>query len=102
MCVPSPTIYFAQVHRPDGPVKIGYTGRRVAERMAEGQTFCPVEIEVLAETYGTFEDEAKLHRIFQPFHLRGEWYTMSPPLRELIDHLLFDGGNLQVWLDTHD
>lgn len=66
-----PTIYFVQVDRPDGPVKIGYTGRRVGARMAEGQTFSPLELEVLVEAYGTYEDEAHLHRIFKPYHIRG-------------------------------
>lgn len=96
-----PTIYFAQVGRPDGPVKIGYTGRRVQERMREGQTFSPQELEVLVEAYGTYEDEARLHRIFKPYLIRGEWYAPCPLLRELLDHLLFDGGDLQIWLESH-
>lgn len=94
-----PTIYFAQVGRPDGPVKIGYTGRRVHKRMAEGQTFSPQVLEILVETYGTYEDEAHLHRIFKPYHVRGEWFTPSTLLWDLIHHLADDGGNLQIWLD---
>jgi len=96
-----PTIYFVQVDRPNGPVKIGYTGRRVQERMAEGQTFSPLELEVLVEAYGTYEDEAHLHRIFKPYHIRGEWYSPGPLLQELVYHLLLDGGDLQLWLESH-
>ena len=97
-----PSVYFVQIDRPDGPVKIGYTGRRVADRMAEGQTFSPAELEVLVESHGTFEDEAKLHRIFKPYHIRGEWYVPGPLLQELVYQLLLDGGDLQVWLECHD
>lgn len=94
-----PTIYFVQVDRPDGPVKIGYTGRRVQERMAEGQTFSPQELEVLVEAYGTYENEAHLHRIFEPYLIRGEWFSPSPLLWDLIHHLADDGGDLQTWLE---
>ena len=80
--MPPPTVYFVQAELPDGPVKIGYTGRRVRERMAEGQTFAPQELTLLAETYGTREDEASLHRIFAPLHLRGEWFRYEGELRE--------------------
>ena len=96
-----PTIYFVQVDRPDGPVKIGYTGRRVQERMAEGQTFSPQELEVLVEAYGTYENEVHLHRIFELYLIRGEWYAPGPLLRELMDHLLFEGGDLQMWLEFY-
>lgn len=96
-----PTIYFVQVDRPDGPVKIGYTGRRVQERMAEGQTFSPLELEVLVEAYGTYEDEAHLHRIFKPYLIRGEWFRCEGAVSELIYYLLLDGGDLQLWLESH-
>jgi hypothetical protein len=97
-----PTIYFVQVDRPQGPVKIGYTGRRVSVRMAEGQTFSPKDLEVLVEAYGTYEEEAKLHRIFKPYHIRGEWYEPGPLLMELVYHLMLDGGDLRVWLESHN
>ena len=98
--MPPPTVYFVQAELPDGPVKIGYTGRRVRERMAEGQTFAPQELTLLAETYGTREDEASLHRIFAPLHLRGEWFRYEGELRELVMMLMLDEGTLQSWLES--
>ena len=88
-----------QVEPSDGLVKIGYTGRRVRERMAEGQTFVPQELTVLAESFGTRADENRLHRLFREFHVRGEWYRMAPPVQDLVDFLRFDGGDLQLWLE---
>lgn len=93
-----PTIYFIQANSPDGPVKIGYTGRRVSQRLAEGRTFSPEELTVLAEAPGTFADEAKLHRLFSKHRLRGEWFTYGPEIRELV-WFLIDGGNLSLWLE---
>lgn len=101
MIVALPTIYFIQANRPDGPVKIGYTGRRAEDRLAEGQTFSAEKLEVLIESYGTYEHEAKLHRIFAPYHIRGEWYHPGPLLRELVYHLMLDGGDLQEWLKSY-
>lgn len=97
----APTIYFVQAD-PSGPVKIGYTGRRVRERMAEGQTFAHQELTLLVETYGTLADEAKLHRLFAPLRVRGEWFRYEDTLRELVMMLAFDEGTLQSWLEAHD
>jgi hypothetical protein len=96
-----PTIYFVQADPPDGPVKIGFTGRRVVHRMAEGQTFAPKELTLLAETFGTRDDETRLHRLFGAYRVRGEWFLPSLIIRELIEHL-HDGGDLRVWLSGFD
>jgi len=100
--VPPPTVYFVQTESPDGPVKIGYTGRRVRERMAEGQTFAHQELTLLAETYGTPADEAKLHRLFAPLRVRGEWFRYDGDLRELVMMLMLDEVTLQSWLESRD
>lgn len=97
--MPLPTVYFIQANAPSGPVKIGYTGRRVSQRLSEGQTFAPEELTVLVEAPGTTADEAKLHRVFAQYHLRGEWFTYGPEVQELVWHLL-DGGSLSVWLES--
>lgn len=97
----APTIYFVQAD-PSGPVKIGYTGRRVRARMAEGQTFAPQELTLLAETYGTMADEAKLHRLFAHQRVRGEWFRYEGGLQELVMMLALEEGTLQAWLDAHD
>ena len=97
----NPTIYFIQVDPPDGPVKIGFTGRRVEKRMAEGQTFAPQSLHLLVESHGTLSDEDHLHRIFQKDCIRGEWHQYSPLLRELVSYLAFEDGSLQTWLEAH-
>lgn len=100
--MPPPTVYFIQSDPPDGPVKIGYTGRRVRQRLAEGQTFAHQELTLLAETYGTMADEAKLHRLFASLRLRGEWFRYEGELRELVMMLMLDDVTLQSWLESHD
>ena len=100
--VPLPTVYFIQANGPSGPVKIGYTGRRVSQRLAEGQTFAPEELTVLVEAPGTPADEAKLHRLFAPLRLRGEWFRYEGELRELVMMLMLDDVTLQSWLESHD
>ena len=97
--VPLPTVYFIQANGPSGPVKIGYTGRRVSQRLAEGQTFAPEELTVLVEAPGTPADEAKLHRLFSQHRIRGEWFTYGPEIQELV-WFLIEGGSLTLWLEA--
>jgi superfamily I DNA/RNA helicase len=96
-----PTIYFVQESPPDGPVKIGFTRRRVRERLAEGQTFAAGQLTLLVETFGSIEDETRLHRLFAPYRIRGEWFEYAPAIRELVSYLAFEDGVLQTWLDTN-
>lgn len=95
----SPTVYFIQAEPPDGPVKIGYTRRRVEDRRAEGQTFSSSPLRVLAETFGSREDETELHHRLADTRLHGEWFIYGDTLRDLIFHLI-DGGSLQEWLKS--
>lgn len=95
----NPTVYFIQADAPSGPVKIGYTGRRVSQRLSEGQTFAPGELTVLVEASGTYSDEAKLHRLFAQHNLRGEWFAYAPEIQELV-WFLIEGGNLSTWLES--
>lgn len=97
----TPTVYFLQLDPPDGPVKIGYTRRRVENRVAEGQTFSPTNIHVLVETPGTRRDEGQLHRYFAGARLKGEWFTYTEDLRDLVLYLL-SGSSLQSWLPVED
>lgn len=94
----APTVYFLQLDPPGGPVKIGYTRRSVYDRVAEGQTFSPQKILVLAETLGSLEDEAKLHQHFSHLRLQGEWFTYDPELKDLVMYLV-SGHSLQSWFD---
>ena len=58
----------------------------------------PKELTLLVETFGTLEEEARLHKLFAPYHVRGEWFLSCPLLKELIEYLV-DGGSLQTWLE---
>lgn len=95
--VNSPTVYFIQTDPPDGPVKIGHTRRRIQARVSEGQTFNANRILVLAETYGTRDDETLLHDRFQHLRINGEWFQYSPEVQDLVMHLI-QGYSLQSWL----
>lgn len=95
----SPTVYFIQTDPPEGPVKIGYTRRKVGARRSEGQTFNSSPLRVLVETRGSREDETLLHQIFVSSRLRGEWFSYGDTLRELILYLI-DGGDLKEWLNS--
>lgn len=94
-----PTVYFIQAEPPFGPVKIGYTRRRVKDRMSEGQTFSSTPLRVLVETLGSRTEETNLHQILSSTRIQGEWFTYSQTLRELILYLI-EGGNLKEWLES--
>ncbi len=97
------TVYFIQEGGPGGPIKIGHTSRRCAERHTALQTGNPRRLEILAEAGGTQEDESTLHRYFAEHGawLRGEWFAPVRLLRELID-ALHEGTSLRSWLDCID
>jgi len=87
---------------PDGPVKIGYTSRRVRRRLSEAQTYAHQKLAILADVSGTLDDEAKLHRLFKDYLVRGEWYRYEGIVRELILHITLDEGSFRSWVDGQD
>ena len=102
MAVRSPTIYIlAKAGELDGEVKIGFTSRSVRDRAREGQTFSAEPLVVLAETPGTRDDEFRLHRLFAPYRVKGEWFRYENEIRDLVAHLL-DGADLRSWLEGRD
>lgn len=90
-------MYFVQTDPPEGPVKIGFTTRKVDIRVSEGQTFSHTKLHILAETLGTLADEAQLHKRFKHLRVHGEWFTYGEPIQDLVQFLQ-DGGSLQSWL----
>ena len=93
----APTIYFLQQTPPDGPVKIGYTKRKVRTRVGEAQTFSATKLFVLVEVMGTKDHEKALHRAFSHLRIRGEWFSYGGEIRDLVCHLV-EGGTLSSWL----
>lgn len=88
-------------HAPDGPVKIGYTGRPISHRLAEAQTFARDPLVLLVEVHGTRRDEARLHKLFAPYRIHGEWFRYETEIRDLVAHIL-DGADLDSWLESRE
>lgn len=76
------TVYVAGY---DGFVKIGFTAGAVNARVEALQTGCPVKIEVLWQTPGSFHLERALHERFAPLRAQGEWFRREGDLAEWIN-----------------
>jgi len=81
-------IYFVQMGRTIGPIKIGFTRKRVETRMAELQVGNPELLVLLGARLGTKEEEQALHKEFRDLHLRGEWFAFHHSLLEKIQQEL--------------
>jgi hypothetical protein len=54
-------------------IKIGYS-EDPEERLKQFQTGNPRDLEVMCEFECPRSTESHFHKIFKPFHIRGEWY----------------------------
>jgi hypothetical protein len=70
----------------DGPIKIGIA-HDPEKRRIDLQVAVPEELYILAAFRGDIAVERMLHAIFEPDHIRGEWFRRSPALVEFIGHL---------------
>lgn len=75
-------------------MKIGFT-KDLRSRLRSLQTGSPKELRVLLTIPGTSDDERELHSRFSSDHVRGEWFHLSPSIRELIANKR-DGVNLEI------
>lgn len=80
------TIYFVQ-QSSAGPIKIGFTTKKVAVRLSELQVGNPETLTLLKAVVTTREVEKVIHNHFQHLRLRGEWFKPSKALREFIKSL---------------
>lgn len=81
---PEGYLYFMRA----GPfVKIGFA-TDIRRRVAELQTGCPFELDLLCLIHGQPADELRLHSRFDHLRERKEWFRLEDDLRELIDVLL--------------
>jgi hypothetical protein len=65
---------------PNGPFKIGYTGRAVKFRVYEAQRDNFHQVEVIYESgfiVNARQLEAELHEMFKDKNVRGEWYDLN-------------------------
>jgi len=71
-------IYFAQIKRPDGPIKIGYT-KDPKKRIKYLGKFLPWGLELIHTLPGSLEEERQIHkrlRNFRIFDSAGrEWFN---------------------------
>lgn len=81
-------VYFVQAGD-GGPIKIGYTSSRVADRVAALQTGNPCRLEIVAVAPGSMEDESRAHAMFAQCRLHGEWFAPGPELMAFIDGIRF-------------
>jgi hypothetical protein len=58
-------------------VKIGFTSEKMANRIGNLQTCSPHELELLGAIPGPKRLEDLLHRKFEKFNARGEWFLLS-------------------------
>lgn len=77
-------IYFAQAG-PDGPIKIGFSSNPLS-RLPALRTASHAEVRILAIIRGSEHDESNLHRQFNAYRMRGEWFQPSQPLLDFIDN----------------
>ena len=64
-------------------IKIGFS-TDVRTRLSDLQTSSPHELRILTLCEGTDKHEKELHKKFNDYHYRGEWFI---PNKELIDYI---------------
>lgn len=79
-------VYFVQGGK---YVKIGYTqNESVDSRIRSLQTGCPFQLRLLAVYPGNEKFERRLHRMFGPWRMQGEWFRLSAPaMRQVVERI---------------
>jgi hypothetical protein len=80
-------------------VKIGFTTGNVFERLAKLQTGSPTHLAYLGSLPGTLADERNLHSRFARDRVRGEWFRVSPQLREHLNFVAYYCGGSRLPAD---
>jgi hypothetical protein len=80
-------IYFIQGEC-GGPIKIGYTAD-LKRRITSLQTGYPDRLELLLAFPGNQELEKTVHKIFEQYRLKGEWFQSSPEVLEKIQKFAY-------------
>lgn len=74
-------IYFIQAGD-SGPIKIGYTGKPIEQRMYNISVACPYDIHLVKLFDGGEGHESYLHILFAPFNHRRDWFY---PVRQILE-----------------
>lgn len=75
-------MYFVQAE--SGPIKIGFTTKRMPGRLQELQCGSHETLRVLAAVESTPDEEKRTHDMFVHLRIRGEWFRPLPELLEFI------------------
>lgn len=76
-------IYFVQAEH-GGPIKIGRADKP-EERLRDLQIGNPYRLRLTRTVEGVRIDEWRLHRLFAPLRLQGEWFKPHPVLAAMAD-----------------
>ena len=85
-------IYFVRAGR---NVKIG-VAEDPRSRIATLQTASPVTLKIMAIAPGSFEEERAYHALFANNHKRGEWYRITPDIKQAISEVRASYPDLQL------
>ena len=70
-----------------GPIKIGFTDRRIRDRLRQVQNFSPVWLSVRGFFFADEQSEQELHAIFDAERSHGEWFRLTRRLELFIEHM---------------
>lgn len=65
-------------------VKIGHTVNNVKGRLVSLQVGCPFDLEILGIVDGNKNTEKQLHKKFDEYWIRGEWFKLCWPIYKYI------------------
>lgn len=102
-------IYFLRPIGMDGPIKIGCSVTP-AQRLRSVEIWSPLKLEIIASAPGIMRHENFLHHKFAANRLHGEWFTPSPALLGIINHVQATGelpelgipNNPKEWKAFHE
>lgn len=77
-------IYFVQAE--SGPIKIGFTRKKLIGRLKELQPGSFETLTLLGGFLGTLQEEQRLHQQFKAQEIRREWFRPTRALLTLIRH----------------
>ncbi len=81
-----------------GAVKVGSSALQPETKLMQLQIGSPHKLHMLGALSHTREDESAIHKLLDPFWIRGEWFALVPECRALIERLLA-GDPVEVLLD---
>ena len=83
-------VYFVRNERTRA-IKIGRSGSPL-DRLAALQTATPDDLSLEGVLPGNSDREAHFHKMFEPYHIRGEWFEDNEHLNLFIHNNFSDGG----------